>query len=108
VIDLKCETPIDLVREGPEYLGKSRNGRPVHGSYLVRAVTRGVNGHRLEALRCGRRWVTTVEALQRWLAAQTAGAGASAPDSRVVPDRSPARRARDAERADRRLKELGL
>jgi hypothetical protein len=69
-IDLKTETIIDL-KQAPPYLGRSRNGRPVHYSYLVRAIRKGINGHRLEALRIGNRWITSVEALQRWAEIQT-------------------------------------
>jgi hypothetical protein len=101
-IDFKTETIIDLKREAPAYLGKSRNGRPVHYSFLIRAVTKGVNGHRLEALRVGSRWLTTIEALQRWCESQT--------DSTVMtPERrTAAARNHAAERAATELKKLGL
>src|SRR4051812_35667361 len=101
MIDFSTETVIDLKRQAPKYLGPSRNGRPVHHSFLVRAVTRGVNGVTLEAVRVGSRWLTSVEALQRWAERQ-----AAARDSRALPPRSPTRRARDDRRAAERLKGL--
>jgi Protein of unknown function (DUF1580) len=70
-IDLKTETIIDALKEAPSYLGAGRNGKPPHKSFVLRAIKRGLNGHRLEALRVGSRWITSVEALQRWAEAQT-------------------------------------
>ncbi len=69
-INLKTETVIDLLKEAPSYLGKSRNGSPIHYSTLVRAVKDP--DFPLEALKVGKRWITTVEALQRWAERQTA------------------------------------
>jgi hypothetical protein len=101
MIDLKTETPINL-RQAARLLPSGRKGRPVHVSTLVRAITRGANGCKLEALRLGKQWVTTVEALQRWGEAQT-------PASCNQPrNRTSVARTRDGERAARRLEELGI
>jgi hypothetical protein len=100
-IDLKTETIIDL-KQAPPYLGRSRNGRPVHYSYLVRAIRKGINGHRLEALRIGNRWITSVEALQRWAEIQTLGSE-ELPVSRPLTVRR-----RAAARADEELTKRGL
>lgn len=47
-------------------------GRRVHLSTALRWVTRGVRGVRLEAVRLGGRWVTSLEALDRFAARLTA------------------------------------
>ncbi len=101
-IDLANERIIDALKEGPAYLGAGRGGRPPHRSFMVRAITKGMNGQRLEALRVGSRWLTSVEALQRWAEAQTAarvGEAAAPP---------PAANRGAAERAARELDRLGF
>src|SRR4051812_43059512 len=96
MIDLRTETLINL-NQATRRLPPSRNGRPVHISTLVRAITRGKNGNKLEALRFGKRWVTSIEAIQRWAEAQT-------PERIAQPqDRTLATVARDDRNADRRL-----
>jgi hypothetical protein len=60
-------------------LPPGRNERPVHVSTLVRWIVDGVrlpDGRRLrlEARRLGHRWVSSLEALDRFVAAQTAAA----------------------------------
>ena len=70
-IDLKTETPIGL-GQAARVLPPGRGGRPVHISSLVRAILAG----ELEALRFGRRWVTTVEAVQQWDESRARAAGA--------------------------------
>ncbi len=101
-IDFKTETVIDLRHQAPSYLGWSRNGRPVHYSSLIRAVTKGVNGHKLEAARIGKRWVTSVEAIQRWAERQTEGHGPE------VARRTAAARRRSDALAERELKRRGV
>jgi Protein of unknown function (DUF1580) len=101
-IDLKTETIIDVVRQAPQYLGSGRNGKPVHKSFLIRAIKKGVNGHRLEALRIGSRWISSIEALQRWAESQT-------PDLASGPAGKPAvNRRKAAEQAGRELDRLGF
>src|SRR3954469_19956856 len=101
-IDFKTEEIIDVRRQAGPSLGAGRNGRPVHISFFIRAITKGINGHRLEALKVGSRWITSVEALQRWAEAQTGDAAAG-------PDESPAAgRRKAAERAGRELDRLGF
>jgi hypothetical protein len=101
-IDLQTETIIDALREGPAYLGAGRNGKPPHKSFMIRAITKGSNGHKLEALRVGSRWITSIEALQRWAEAQTAAKipGTSKPTTVT--------RRGAAERATRELDRLGF
>src|SRR5438132_849803 len=79
-------------------LPPGRNGRNVHVSTIVRAIIKG----QLEALRVGSRWVTSVEALQRWAERQTAEMGGK------TPSRTRSGRIEADESADRRLEELGM
>jgi hypothetical protein len=103
-IDLATEKVINL-REAAALLGRGRNGRPMHISTLVRAITRGSpDGVRLEALKAGRRWLTTTEAVQRWLEAATprserGGTGI---------DRSPSGRRRAAAQEEKELGRRGV
>jgi hypothetical protein len=101
-IDLKTETIIDALKQAPSYLGVGRNGKPPHKSFVIRAIKKGHNGHRLEALRVGSRWITSVEALQRWAEAQTMDATSRPADAPV------ASRLKAAERAARELDRLGF
>ena len=101
-VNLMTETIIDALKEGPSYLGAGRNGRPPRKSFVVRAIKKGINGHRLEALRVGSRRVTGVEASQRWAESQTAD---------VLPgpaETPPACRRKAAERAGRELDRFGF
>ena len=52
--------------------------RPIHVSTIIRWITRGIGGERLQAVRLGGRWVTSLEALDRFVARLTAGTAASA------------------------------
>jgi hypothetical protein len=101
-VDLKNETIIDALKQAPSYLGTGRNGKFPHKSFVLRAIKKGHNGHRLEALRVGSRWITSVEALQRWAEAQTEGTTMRPID---VPAAS---RRKAAEQAARELDRLGI
>jgi Protein of unknown function (DUF1580) len=74
-IDIANETPIGLP-QAARRLPPFRAGRPVSPATVWRWVVEGVkllDGRRvrLEALRLGGRWITSVEALARFAAAQT-------------------------------------
>jgi hypothetical protein len=102
-IDIKTESVIH-VRELPKLLGPiGRKGSQLHQSFVMRAILRGHNGTRLEAFKCGSRWLTSVEAVERWLEAQASRALDAARTSAPAP---PPRKA--AELAGRRLDEIGL
>jgi hypothetical protein len=108
VIDLKNETMLSLA-EAAKRLPPHRLGRPVHSSCLFRWIFDGVklpSGERirLEAIRLGGRWLTSVEALQKFAEAQTP---AIATKERI-PLRSAARRTRAAERAAQLLDRSGI
>ena len=97
-IDFKTETIIDVAREAHKYVGPSRNGRPAHYSFFLRAILK----KDLEAVKVGRRWVTSVEAIQRWAEKQTADA------ARQPAQRSVAAQRRSDERAARDLERMGF
>src|SRR5262245_19164493 len=75
MIDLASEKTFPL-SQAPKFLPSSRMGRPVSLSCLLRWVFDGVktpDGRRvrLEALRLGGKWVTSMEAIQRFAESQT-------------------------------------
>ena len=86
-----------------------RQGKSVTLSCLIRWITSGVRGPsgqriRLEAARLAGRWVTTPQAIARFLQAQT-------PDLDNVPGPFPAApnaRKRASERAAKELERLGI
>jgi Protein of unknown function (DUF1580) len=63
------------IRDVPKRIGRvGRNGSYPHISWIMRGIHKGFNGHRLEALRYGSMWITSVEAVERWLRAQAEAA----------------------------------
>jgi hypothetical protein len=87
----------------------ARGGRPVSFSCVLRWVTDGIPGPdgervKLEAVRVGGRWLTTEEALARWAERLTPPLDVE----NAPPPRSPARRRRESERAERQLNNLGI
>src|SRR5215471_407670 len=75
MIDLRNETILSLAAAARN-LPPGRRGRPVTLSCILRWVLDGVrlkSGQkvRLEAVRLGGRWITSMEALQRFAIAQT-------------------------------------
>lgn len=105
-IEIRNEKLINL-SQAAGLFPPSRRGRPVHVSCLMRWIMEGVRTSsgriRLDAIRVGGRWVTSIEAIERFAAAQTP----SRPDA-AVPPPSPASQKRASARAASRLKELGL
>lgn len=94
----------DAARRLPPY----RRGRPVSVSCILRWALSGVRAPgggkvHLEAVRCGGRWLTSVEALERFALAQT-------PDRANRPSlpRTTAKRQRASERAEEQLRKLGI
>lgn len=91
----------------------SHTGRPVHISTVLRHITKGVrlpNGEivRLEGARLGGRWITSVEAVQRFMERLTAGmlsdpCVASSPTIRTTRQRH-----RDLKRVDDELAQAGF
>lgn len=107
VIDLVNETPLSLMAAA-RMLPPGRRGKPVTISCIFRWIADGVRAPggeriRLEALRAGGRWITTAEALQRFMDRQTPRF-----DDAVVTPRTPERRRRACEQASKRLEALGI
>ena len=89
---------------------KRRNNRPTHPSTLARWITEGVllpdgSRVRLEATRLCGKWITSLEALQRFADRQTPQLSAD-PDAPAP--RGPAERQRAAEAAGRELDRIGI
>ncbi len=106
MIDFKTEKVISL-DQAASLFPTNRNGRPVSLSCIFRWIVDGVKTPagkvRLEVERVGRRWLTSVEAVQRFAAAQTPNVAAV-----QTQPRPPAARQRAAARADLELQKLGM
>jgi hypothetical protein len=88
---------------------RTRRGRPVTLSCLLRWVQTGVRGPdgrrvKLEAARLAGKWVTTPGAIRRFVAAQTPRVGAE----QAPAPRSPSRCHREGERAAKELEREGI
>ena len=70
MLDLNNESLIPFV-EAAKRLPRRRAGRPTHVATLHRWRSRGLRGVRLEAVRVGGVWHTSVEALNRFFARLT-------------------------------------
>jgi hypothetical protein len=108
-LDLRNETPLSLAAAA-RMLPPGRRGRPVSLSCILRWVIDGVrlpDGTvlRLEASRMGGRWLTTVEAMERFADRQTPKLDGRPP---APAPRTPARRQRASERAARELARVGI
>jgi hypothetical protein len=107
MIDLKNETALSLAA-ATRLLPPGRQGRPVSLSCILRWVLTGaksLSGEmvRLEAVRLGGRWLTSVEALQRFAERLTPTFHASPPMYHT-----PARRRRASEKAAAELGKAGI
>jgi hypothetical protein len=108
MIDLASETPLSLAA-ATRLIPPGRNGRKTHISTLLRwifAGVRGPNGTRvhLEAARLGARWITSQEAIQRFMESLT-------PQTETPPTPTPPtaiRRRRASEQATSELEKLGI
>jgi hypothetical protein len=91
------------------YLPPGRRGKRLSLSAALRWVLDGVrlpDGRRvkLEAVRCGNKWITSVEALERFADAQTP----RREEHPAPTPRTPAARQRASERAGRELEAAGI
>jgi len=89
--------------------GSTRQSKPVHPSTVLRWILEGVKtlggGRvRLEAVRCGGRWVTSVAAYQRFLAAQTPVLD----NGPIQVASTPTQAEKRAERAGKELAKIGI
>jgi hypothetical protein len=106
--NLLSETVRNLT-EAANLFPSFRNGRPVHPATLTRWILKGVRGPngacvRLEALKRPAGWITSVEAVERFLAALTPNLNAS----RAPTPATPGKRRRASERAAKELEKLGI
>jgi hypothetical protein len=106
MLDIRNETLIGL-NQAARMLPPSRRGRPVHLSCIYRWILDGIKTPhgkvRLEGVRLGGRWLTSVEALERFAAAQTPNL-----DNRPQLPRTLNARRRASERAEAQLKKIGI
>lgn len=106
MIDIQSENLISL-SAAARLLPPNRGQRPVDPSCVLRWITDGVKVGgkivRLEAIRLGGRWLTSAEALQRFAEAQT-----PRPEGVMALPRPPVSRQRAVERAQQRLKAVGI
>jgi hypothetical protein len=106
-IDLRNDTTISL-SQAARMLPPGRRGRPVTLSCLLRWVLDGVKSPsgrvRLEAVRMGGRWITSVEALERFACRQTP----SVPQESLQSSSTPSARERASKRAAAELSKIGI
>ena len=108
MLDITTETPIPL-SVAARLVPPARRGKRTHLSTLLRWILSGATAPdgtrvRLEALRIGSRWMTSVQALQRFAQALTPCIGDESP----APARSQVARSRASERAATELKRMGV
>src|SRR5262245_50782224 len=106
-IDLTTETAIGLSDAARRY-PPLRGGRPVNPATILRWITDAIRARdgrcvRLEAVRVGGRWLTSVEALARFTESLSA-----VPAADPAPVRTPAQRLRASERAAAELERVGI
>jgi hypothetical protein len=101
MIDLQNETILSIP-QAAKRVPSQRNGAPTHASTVLRWILKGVKGVRLEGARMGGRWVTSVEAMQRFSAELTK---AKLPQ---VESQASSRSDQQAELVERELDALGL
>jgi len=108
MIDLTTETPISL-GAAARMFPPGRRGRPLTISCIFRWISDGVRTPggeriRLEAARAGGRWITTAQAVQRFIERQTPDLEGDRPPS----PRSPRRRQQASETAALALEKAGI
>ena len=107
MIDLKTESPLSLA-QAARLVPPTRLDKQVHVSTILRWISHGVRGVRLEAVRIGVRWVTTHEALERFSAALTAQHFSPPSPIGTSSRQDTSRRQRQQERVEEQLSALGI
>jgi hypothetical protein len=107
MLDLATEKPIRL-REAARLAGQGRGGKPIHESTVLRWILSGVRGPgrvkvRLDAVRLGNHWCTSLEAMQRFAERLTPNLSDC-----PTPPRSPTARQRAANAAAKKLDSIGI
>ena len=78
MIDIAKEKLITL-NEAAAFWPRARQGKKCHRSTVLRLVLRGRRGVKLEAVKVGAGWATSVEAIQRFFDRLTAATSAQRP-----------------------------
>jgi hypothetical protein len=119
MLDLESEHLYTL-QEAAHRQPKGRQGKPTHPSTIYRWITIGVHLRggevvRLEGARIGGRWLTSAEAIQRFVERLTLGTVADANDAladepvaNAPPVRRSQRRQQELDRIDRELDAAGI
>lgn len=107
MIDIFSESPLSI-NEACQLLPRGRNSSRPHFATVYRWILDGVKAPdgqlvKLEAVRVGSKWVTSKEALARFIAALTPTGDAS-----PLPVRSPAKRRHADEKAAEALEAKGV
>lgn len=84
------------------------NGKRPHASTIWRWARKGVNGIRLETRRLGGRFVTSIEALERFSKALAERPPVNRSDVGALRPRTIKQRQRDIEQAERKLARAGI
>src|SRR5262245_49242889 len=108
MIDVMTESTLTL-SQACKVLPHGRNGSRPHLSTLLRWIMRGVKSSdgrfvKLEAVRFGQKWLTSREAVARFVDSLTPRLD----DSPASPPRSPSKRRCGGERAIKELEKLGI
>jgi hypothetical protein len=104
MIDLISEKPLTL-QAAAKLPQLRRNGRSPHIATIYRWVDRGCRGLKLESVVIGGSRCTTSEAIDRWIAALSAGGDTQSAPINVL--KTPNQRQREHERSERALDEAG-
>jgi hypothetical protein len=103
MIDIATERLLNL-EEAAQLLPSARAGRPVHSATVFRLI----QSRKLEGLRIGARWVTSVEAMQRMAERQTRAALGDETPAEAPTARMTARRRHEFARAEREAESIGF
>jgi hypothetical protein len=100
MIDIATETLLSL-RDAAARIPSSRGGRPTHAATIFRLI----QDRKLEGIRLGGRWVTSLEALQRYAEAETRAALGEPVSAAPVISK---RRRAEIDRAEREAMSIGI
>ncbi|HLN27616.1 MAG TPA: DUF1580 domain-containing protein [Gemmataceae bacterium] len=103
MIDINTETLLPLAKAAKR-IPPARDGKRCHASTILRWILKGSAGVKLEAIRLGGRWLTSVEALQRFAEQLTPNVNADPPPR----PRSAKARERRSQRAAQKLERAGI
>ena len=104
---MAIDTTLEQTHPLPEACGfipSTRPGKKVNVSTMTRWITKGSHGVKLEAVRVPGGWLTSREAIQRFVERLTEAHGSTEHAGPMTPT---ARR-KAAEKADRELEEMGV